>query len=60
MKTTTKIRLAWKYRRALWKYRNVIQHRWTIAAAATAGALVAAGMLLERRRVESLPGAVPE
>jgi len=49
MKLTPKnVKLAWKYRRFLWKYRKLIQYRHEIAAIATTGALVGAGVLLRR------------
>jgi hypothetical protein len=34
MTNMRKLELAWKYRRPLWKYRNVIRHRWDILAGA--------------------------
>ncbi len=43
MKNTTKIRLAWKYRRALWKYRGLIRRRKEIAGVALAAAALVAG-----------------
>jgi len=46
--TTRNVKLAWKYRHFLWKYRKLIQHRHEIAAFALAGALVGAGVLLKR------------
>ncbi len=46
MSNLTKVRLAWKYRRQLWKYRGVIRHRREIAGAAVAGGALAAAMLL--------------
>lgn len=49
----TKMKLGWKYRRPLWKYRKLIRHRrkigWTLAAA-----MIGAGILSQRRRIESL------
>jgi uncharacterized membrane protein len=42
MKLNTKVKLAWKYRKALWKYRGLIRHRWDVAAVAATGAVVAA------------------
>lgn len=36
-----KMKSAWKHRRMLWKYRNLIRHRCEIA-----GGMVAAGALL--------------
>jgi hypothetical protein len=43
------VKLAWKYRHFLWKYRNVIRHRREIAGAAVALGAVAAGLLLASR-----------
>jgi hypothetical protein len=43
------LKLAWKYRRALWKYRNVIRYRREIAGAAAGLGLLVAGMMLRRR-----------
>jgi hypothetical protein len=43
MKNTTKIKLAWKYRRPLWKYRSLIRHRKEIAGVALAAAAIIAG-----------------
>ncbi len=37
----TKVRLAWKYRSQLWKYRKLIRRRKQIAALLAAGAGVA-------------------
>lgn len=45
---TRNIKFAWKYRRALWKYRNLIRHRREIAGFAAAGATIAAGLLVKR------------
>jgi hypothetical protein len=42
------VKLAWKYRRALWKYRSVIRHRREIGAVAMAGAAIAAALMLKR------------
>ncbi len=41
MTNTTKLKLAWKYRKQLWKYRALVRHRWDIAALAATGALIA-------------------
>jgi len=46
--TMRKIKLGWKYRRILWKYRGVIRHRREIAGAAAA-ALAGAAFMLHRR-----------
>jgi hypothetical protein len=48
--TPRKIRLAWKYRALLWRYRNVIRHRRAIGAIAAAGTVVTAGLLVKRAR----------
>jgi hypothetical protein len=49
--TMRRIRLAWKYRRPLWRYRAVIRHRREIAGAAAAGLGAAAlATFLVRRR----------
>lgn len=47
--TKRKIQLGWKYRRVLWRYRNLIRHRREIASVAmAAGAMLAAGVLVKR------------
>jgi hypothetical protein len=38
MKMQRKLRFAWKYRKCLWKYRNVIRHRRAIGGAVAVGA----------------------
>jgi hypothetical protein len=43
------IKFAWKHRRSLWKYRNVIRHRREIGGVALAGIAVAAASMLMRR-----------
>lgn len=48
MKTATKIRLGWKYRKFLWKYRGLIRHRKEIAAVVASGALIAAALWIKR------------
>jgi hypothetical protein len=51
MTTATKLRLAWKYRAPLWKYRKLIQHRKKIAAGAFAiGAVAVAAVVLIGQR----------
>lgn len=46
MTLQTKVRLGWKYRRVLWKYRNLIRHRREIAwAAGTAMGIGAVALL---------------
>lgn len=55
MTNLTKMKLAWKYRRPLWKYRKVIRHRNKIGGGLTlAAAMIGAGILVRRRRIESL------
>ena len=51
MTTATKLKLAWKYRAPLWKYRNLIRHRKKIAAGAFAlgAAAVTAVVLIGQR-----------
>jgi hypothetical protein len=49
------VKLAWKYRRALWKYRSLIRHRREIGALALAGAAVAAGVLLRKSTRQAAP-----
>jgi len=46
--TRRNVKLAWKYRHFLWKYRKLIQYRREIAAIAMTGAIVGAGVLLKR------------
>jgi hypothetical protein len=42
------VKLAWKDRRPLWKYRKLLAHRHEIAAAALAGAAMLGFVLLKR------------
>ena len=63
MKTTTKLKLGWKYRSYLWKYRGLIRHRREIMGIALGCAAVGAGLLVRRgmcehREVASAPPAV--
>jgi hypothetical protein len=46
--STRKIKFAWKYRRPLWKYRNLIRHRKPIAGAVLGIAAIGTGLLLKR------------
>lgn len=46
MNDLTKIRLGWKYRRQLWKYRGLIRRRKQIMAFAAVGAAVAGAALI--------------
>jgi len=49
------MKLGWKYRRPLWKYRKVIRHRNKIGGLTlAAAAMIGAGILVRRRRIESL------
>jgi len=45
--TVRKVKLAWKYRRPLWKYRKLLAHRREIAGAAIAGAAILAFVMLK-------------
>jgi hypothetical protein len=45
--TVRKMKLAWKYRRPLWKYRKLLAHRREIACAAIAGGAILAGVMLK-------------
>lgn len=56
MKTRTKLKIAWKRRRQIWKYRWALRHRREIAGWSLAAAAIAAGIFLARPRIES-PGA---
>ena len=47
--TKRNIKLAWKYRGFLWKYRNLIRNRRKIAGFAAAAGAVAVGMVVRRR-----------
>jgi len=47
--TKRNIKIAWKYRGMLWRYRNVIRHRRQIGGVAAAAGAVAVGVLLRRR-----------
>jgi hypothetical protein len=47
--TKRNVKLAWKYRGFLWKYRNVIRRRREIGAVAAASAAIGIGMLLWKR-----------
>ncbi len=43
MTTVRRMKLAWRYRKYLWKYRAWIRHRKEIAGIAAAGAVLLAG-----------------
>lgn len=49
MNNLTKIRLGWRYRRQLWRYRGLIRHRKQIMGIAAAGAAIAAALLIGAR-----------
>jgi len=46
--TLRKLKLGWRYRRQLWKYRKLIRHRKEIAMAAAAGIGAIGAVLLLR------------
>jgi hypothetical protein len=46
--TKRNVRLAWKYRGFLWKYRNLIRHRREICGVAAATGAIALGMMARR------------
>ena len=46
--TARKIRLAWKFRRPLWRYRSLIAHRRGIAGGLAAAGAICAGVLAYR------------
>ena len=48
--TPRNVKFAWKYRRALWKYRYLIRHRREIAGVAIAAAALGGAILLRRSR----------
>ena len=56
MTKTTKLKLAWKYRKQLWKYRKLIAHRKEIAGALAATAIITA-VALTRGSWRRLPAA---
>ena len=45
--TVRKVKLAWKYRTALWKHRKLLAHRREIAGAALVGAVLLASVMLK-------------
>ena len=53
--TKRNVRLAWKYRGFLWKYRNWIRHRREIGGVAAAAGALAIGMMVRRRAARSIP-----
>jgi hypothetical protein len=55
--TVGKMKLAWKYRRPLWRYRKLLAHRREIAGAAIAGAAILAGVMLKLAAAKRAPAA---
>jgi hypothetical protein len=55
--TKRNVKLAWKYRGFIWKYRKLIRHRREIGGIAAAAGAVALGMFVRRRW--SRPAALP-
>jgi hypothetical protein len=53
--TVRKVKLAWKYRRPLWKYRKLLAHRREIAGAAIASAAILVGVMLKRAASKRAP-----
>jgi len=51
MKTSTRMKLAWKYRRPLWRYRRLLRHRYEIAALAATGLAITMGWLMSHERL---------
>jgi hypothetical protein len=49
MKITRKIRLAWKYRLAIWKYRKLYRYRRELGGLAVAGVVLGIAALLPHR-----------
>jgi hypothetical protein len=49
MTALTKIRLGWKYRKPLWRYRGLLRHRKVLAAGAVAAAFIATAAVRSRR-----------
>ena len=49
MKITRKIRLAWKYRQAIWKYRKLYRYRRELGGLAVAGVVLGIAALLPHR-----------
>jgi hypothetical protein len=45
----TKIRLGWRYRKQLWKYRGLLRHRKDLAGGAVAAALLTTAAIRSRR-----------
>jgi hypothetical protein len=55
--TIRKMKLAWKYRKPLWRYRKLLAHRHEIAGAAIAGAAILAFVMLELAAARRTPSA---
>jgi hypothetical protein len=49
MTTTKKIHLAWKYRRAIWKYRRLYRYRRELGGLAVAGLVQVVAALVPHR-----------
>jgi hypothetical protein len=45
----TKVRLGWKYRKPLWKFRELMRRRKDVAAGAVAAALLTTAAVRSRR-----------
>ena len=50
MTKVTKVRLAWKYRKQLWRYRGLIRHRKDLAVIAAFGTAIAVAAFSRRQR----------
>jgi len=53
--TVRKVKLAWKYRRPLWKYRKLLAHRHEIAGAAIASAAILAFVMIKLTAAKRAP-----
>jgi hypothetical protein len=47
--TVQKLKLAWKYRRVIWRYRKLYEHRKEIAGVALTGAALTGAILRPHR-----------
>jgi len=54
MTKLTKIKFAWKYRRAIWRYRKLIRYRREIGLAAAGLIAAGTGILIRRNRIEQV------
>jgi hypothetical protein len=57
MTTREKLKIAWKHRRTLWKYRELLQHRRELAAAAVAVGVFVGAVVGRRRNGSNIAGA---